>query len=102
MAEAKEKTGKVVQLGIFPGWKSPAPAPGEEKPRLDVVVVIKVKDNKTGEKFAREIHQDFSDGAKVHEAIVAAVEHNIVEDEVTRFCSRRKGFPESIKQERED
>lgn len=86
-----------MQLAIFPGWKTPAPSIGEEKPRLDVVVVIKIKDNKTGEKFTREIHQDFSDGSLVYDSILGAVDHQITTNEVKRFCSGRSGFPESIK-----
>lgn len=97
-----EKKGELVQLGIFPGWKSPAPQAGEEKPRLDVVVVIKIRDNKTGEKFAREIHQDFHLCDNVHESIVQAVSHGKTQSDVERFVAGRSGFPESIKQERED
>lgn len=97
-----EKKGELVQLGIFPGWKSPAPQAGEEKPRLDVVLTVKIRDNKTGEKFAREIHQDFHFCDDVHESLVEALSHAKTSADIERFVAGRSGFPESIKQERED
>jgi hypothetical protein len=85
----------VVQLMIFPGWKSPPPAEGEEKPRLDVVVSIKIKDNKTGEVFKRDVHQDYFDGSEVMDGIEGIVQHRRIQAEVNAFCDRRVGWPES-------
>lgn len=89
-------------MGIFPGWKSPKPAEGEEKPRLDVVVVIKIRDNKTGEKFAREIHQDFFEEEKVFESILEAVDHQRTRGDIERFIKGRSGFPESANEKKVD